>query len=297
MFRSFTLTTITWFALSGLFPVTAAGAPLEPQTSSSKIDLRVPSAHEIQRLTLTDGSTLYGSVESIADDSITFRTLADTVLTISRSNLRDLRVVSGHLVNGELRPRDPQQTRLFFGPTAKSLEHGDAYAGLYYFHVPFVQVGVTDRFSIGGGSPILVSLLTGEFGIWITPKLQVVSGDRVQMAIGSISTIGDGPDVGLFYGVSTIGGPDRSASIGLGYGYHGANGLVVMAGAEARTSRRVKWMTENWFTPDGKGVFGGGFRLLGERFSADVGLMLVVDRDEPHMSALPLPVFGVAWHF
>ena len=120
MFRSFTLTTITWFALSGLFPVTAAGAPLEPQTSSSKLDLRVPSAHEIQRLTLTDGSTLYGSVESIADDSITFRT----------------------------------------------------------FHVPFVQVGVTDRFSIGGGSPILVSLLTGEFGIWITPKLQVISGGR-----------------------------------------------------------------------------------------------------------------------
>ena len=59
-------------------------------------------------------------------------------------------------------------------------------------------------------------------------------------------------------------------------------------------SRTVKWMTENWFTPDGKGVFGGGFRLLGERFSADVGLMLVVDRDEPHMSVLPLPVFGVA---
>jgi hypothetical protein len=28
-----------------------------------------------------------------------------------------------------------------------------------------------------------------------------------------------------------------------------------------------------------------------------VGLMLVVDRDEPHMSVLPLPVFGVAWHF
>jgi hypothetical protein len=160
--------------------------------------------------------------------------------------------VSGHLVHGELRPRDPQQTRLFFGPTAKSLEHGDAYAGLYYFHVPFVQVGVTDRFSIGGGSPILVSLLTGEFGIWITPKLQVVSGDRVQMAIGSISTIGDGPDVGLLYGVSRIGGSDRSASIGLGYGYHGANGLVVMAGAEARTSRRVKWMTENWFTPTAK---------------------------------------------
>jgi hypothetical protein len=52
MFRSFTLTTITWFALSGLFPVMATGAPLEPQTSFSKIDLRVPSAHEIQRLTL-----------------------------------------------------------------------------------------------------------------------------------------------------------------------------------------------------------------------------------------------------
>jgi hypothetical protein len=297
MFRSFALTTMAWVALSGLFPVTATGAPVEPQTAVSKIDLRVPSTREIQRLTLTDGSTLYGSVESIADDSITFRTLANTVTTVSRSKIRDIRVVSGHLVHGELRPRDPQETRLFFGPTGKSLERGDAYAGLYYFHVPFVQVGVTDRFSIGGGSPILVSLLSGEFGVWITPKLQVVSGDRVQMAIGSISTISDGPDLGLLYGVSTIGGPDRSVSIGLGYGYHRVNGLVVMAGAEARTSRRVKWMTENWFTPDGKGVFGGGFRLLGERFSADVGLMLVVDRDEPHLSALPLPVFGVAWHF
>jgi hypothetical protein len=288
---------MAWFALVWLCPVSATSAPAGPQTSFSKIDLRVPGPHEIQRLTLTDGSTLYGSVESIADDFITFRTIAKTVLTISRANIRDLRVVPGHLVNGELRPRDPQQTRLFFGPTAKSLARGDAYAGLYYFHVPFVQVGVTDRFSIGGGSPILVSLLTGEFGVWITPKLQVVSGDRVQMAIGAISTVADGPDVGLLYGVSTIGGPDRSASIGLGYGYHGANGMVVMAGAEARTSRRVKWLTENWFTPDGKGVFGGGFRLLGERFSADVGLMLVVDRDEPHMSVLPLPVFGVAWHF
>jgi hypothetical protein len=297
MFRSLTLTTITWFALSGLFPVTAAGAPLEPQTSFSKIDLRVPSAHEIQRLTLTDGSTLYGSVESVVDDSIIFRTIADTVLTISRLKIRELHVISGHLVGGELWPRDPQQTRLFFGPTAKSLGRGDAYAGLYYFHVPFVQVGVTDRFSLGGGSPILLSLLTGEFGMWITPKLQIVAGDQVQAAIGAISIVGDGPDLGFLYGVGTIGGPDRSASIGLGYAYHGVNGMIVMAGAEARTSRRFKWMTENWFTPDGKGVFGGGFRLLGERFSADVGLMLVVDRDEPHMSVLPLPVFGVAWHF
>src|SRR5262245_38309262 len=297
MCRSFALTAMAWVALSGLFPVAATGAPLERQTLFSKIDLRVPSTHEIQRLTLTDGSTLYGSVESIADDSIAFRTLADTVVPISRASIRDLRVVSGHLVHGELRPRDTQQTRLFFGPTARSLEHGDAYAGLYYFHVPFVQVGVTDRFSIGGGSPILITLLTGEFGVWITPKLQVVARDEVQAAIGAISIVGEGPDLGFLYGVSTIGGPDRSASIGLGYAYRGVNGLIVMAGAEARTSRRVKWMTENWFTPDGNGVFGGGFRLLGERFSADVGLMLVVNRDEPHASVLPLPVFGVAWHF
>jgi hypothetical protein len=288
---------MAWLVLLVLCPVRATGTAVEPQPSFSKIDLRVPASHEIQRLTLTDGSTLYGSVESIADDSITFRTIAKSVLTISRSNIRDLRVISGHLVAGELWPRDPQQTRLLFGPTGRSLARGDAYAGLYYFHVPFVQVGVTDQFSIGGGSPILLTLLTGEFGGWLTPKLQVAASDRVQTAIGAIATIGPGPDVGLIYGVSTIGGADRSATIGLGYGYRGVSGLVVMAGAEARTSRRVKWMTENWLTPDGKGFFGGGFRLLGERFSADVGVMLVVDRDDPHMSVLALPVFGVAWHF
>jgi hypothetical protein len=214
MFRSFAQTMMAWVVMSGLFPVTATAAPAEAPTSFSKRDLRVTGTNEIQRLTLIDGSTLYGSVESIADDSITFKTVADTVLTISRSSIRDLRVVSGHLVHGELRPRDPQQSRLFFGPTAKALQQGDAYAGLYYFHVPFVQVGVTDRFSIGGGSPILVSLLTGEFGIWITPKLQVVSGDRVQMAIGSISTIADGPDVGW---VSRL---ERTSRNGRGGGAH-----------------------------------------------------------------------------
>ena len=47
-----------------------------------------------------------------------------------------------------------------------------------------------------------------------------------------------------------------------------------MFGEETRVGRRTKLLTENYFLPGETGlVFSGGFRCLGERFSADVGVM------------------------
>lgn len=268
-------------------------APSEAQSSRTVVDLRVPGAAETQQLTLADGSRLYGHVESIEQDSIVFRTLGGASLTVMRADIADVRLVQGRVVSGEFQPPDPHDTRLFFAPTARSLKRGEGYFGVYEIFLPFVQVGVTDRFSIGGGTPLIFA---GDFHpLWITPKLQVVARDSVQAAIGVIHIAGVGNDhqAGIAYEVTTIGQPEQSVSVGVGYAYSGSHRApIVMVGGETRTGRHVKWMTENWFWPDGPGFVSGGVRFIGERLSADIALVVPLVSN-----AIPLPLVSFAWHF
>lgn len=273
----------------------AAAPPPDAQSSRPIVDLRIPGGAETQQLTLTDGSRLYGTVESIEHDAIVFRTLGGVALTVARADIADLRVVRGRLVRGEFQPLDPHNTRLFFAPTARSLKRGEGYLGVYEIFLPFVQIGVTDRFSIGGGTP-LIFFASDFHPLWITPKLQLVARDRAQAAIGVIHITGMGRehDAGIAYEVTTIGHPEQSASIGLGYAYSGTHrAAIVMVGGEARTGRHVKWMTENWFwSGGGNGFVSGGVRFIGERLSADIALMVPLVK-----GATPVPLVSFAWHF
>src|SRR5262245_32528796 len=72
-------------------------------------------------LTLNDGSRLYGIIEQQDDTTIVFRSVSGVVVTALRADVRSLRAVAGTLTDGEFRPADPNTTRLFFGPTGRSL--------------------------------------------------------------------------------------------------------------------------------------------------------------------------------
>jgi hypothetical protein len=46
-----------------------------------------------------------------------------------------------------------------------------------------------------------------------------------------------------------------------------------MVGGESRISRRLKFLTENYFVPsEGAALLSGGVRFFGERLSADFGI-------------------------
>jgi hypothetical protein len=187
----------------------------------------------------------------------------------------------------------PQDTRLLLAPTARALKRGQGYVGVSEIFVPFFQVGVTDRFSIGAGKPLVFA--EGFNPLWITPKLQVVAGDSVQAAVGVIhmTGLGGGRDAGLAYEVTTIGQPDRSASIGVGYGYSGGNRTaIVMLGGEIRTGRNVKWIADSWLWPGGTSFVSGGLRVSrGRRMSADAGVVMLL------AAPVPLPFVTFAWRF
>lgn len=230
----------------------------------------------VDELVLRDGSRLYGSVVRETESELVFRTWAGVQMIVPRADVVSLRKVDGSIGQGEFWRADPNRTRLFFAPTARSLRQGEVTLGVYEFLMPFVQVGVTDRFSIGGGTPLVFGLGQGwDRPFWLTPKLQVYSGARTQVAVGTLHFFGMGGDGGgIAYAVGTFDLREGSLTIGAGRTYTGfdGGGGVLMIGGEAQVARNIKLVTENYVWSGGGGITSGGVRFFGERLSADVGI-------------------------
>jgi hypothetical protein len=229
--------------------------------------------HELVELVLKDGSRFYGTIERESNGEVLVRTQAGALVTARREDISSLRAVRTRGADGELLPADAHRTRLFFAPTARSLRKGEVSIGVFQFLAPFVQVGLTDRVSMGGGTPLLFGFEDFERPFWLTPKVQVLDTPNVQGAVGLLHVFASGNNAGIAYGVATLGNSDNAFTGGAGMTYaDGASGWIVMGGGETRVHRNVKLMTENYFWQDGHGIASGGVRFLGERLSADLAL-------------------------
>jgi len=235
----------------------------------------------LYELVLRDGSRLYGSIERQDDREVVFRTQAGVTLTASRDDIQSLRRVTGALVGGEFQRADPNRTRLFFGPTGRSLKQGETYLGVYEFLLPFVQVGVTDRVSIGGGMPLFFGE-GAERPFWITPKVQVLHSGGTDVAVGLFHAFNiDHEHGGVAYAVGTRSGPKGSFTAGAGYAYNSDHGRagVIMLGGERPVHRGLKFVTENYVWKGGNGIATAGVRFFGDHLSADLGLAFPIGAD------------------
>lgn len=255
-----------------------------------------PAAAAMLELILRDGSRLFGTVESETPDEIVLRTAGGTVVRVRRSEIASLGSVKGSLVNGEFLPADPNATRLFFGPTGRSLGRGKTYLGVYEFVMPFVQVGVTDRLSIGGGTPLVAGIDDWDRPFWITPKLQILNRERTQLAVGTFHVFdGGGDGGGVGYVVATQGDSRASftAGAGLAYGTGGGRSGIVMVGGERQVRRNLKLITENYVWKNGNGVASAGVRFFGDRLSADLALGVPIGLGE----FIAFPVLNFVYAF
>jgi hypothetical protein len=242
-------------------------------SAQSSVETDPAVTHELR---LRDGSRAYGRIVSESDEEVVFETASGVAITARRNQIVSLRKVDGVFKEGEFLPADPNNTRLFFGPTGRSLPKGQAYLGVYEFLMPFVQVGVTDRFSIGGGTPLIFSFEDGGLDrpYWVTPKLQVFNGRKAQISIGVFQGFGGGATGGIAYGVATTGGSSGSVTAGAGMAYDddGDRTAVVMVGGDRQFRRNMKFVTENYVWGSGNGIVSAGVRFFGERLSADLAL-------------------------
>lgn len=235
-------------------------------------------ATEIFELVLKDGSRVYGTVERESDQEVVFRTHSGATLTARRQDIASLRMVKGRIESGEFIRPDLHRSRLFFAPTGRSLNRGQVSVGVFQFLAPFVQIGVTDRFSIGGGTPLIFGIDDFDRPFWVTPKLQVVNTARAQASVGLLHVFDVGSEGGgIAYGVGTFGSSDNALTAGAGLAYSGDDrGGVVMVGGEGRAHRNIKFITENYMWKNGDGILSGGIRFLGERLSADIALAVPI---------------------
>ena len=190
-------------------------------------------------------------------------------------------------------PEDPNPTRLFFASNGRTLKRGEAYVGVYEVLLPFVEYGVTDRITIGGGTPLVFGGGSGT-PFWVTPKVQILKSKSTAASIGVLHFFNAGDaSPGIAYGVVTQGSTDSALTVGAGYAYardddNDRGAPVVMLGGEHRLTRRIKLITEN-YAFDGGGLASAGVRFLGERLSVDLGLVSPLGTDR--FFAFPLVNF------
>ncbi len=277
--------------------VVALSVSPQQGTAPPAVAIAVPPAGETQELLLKDGTRAIGRVETIEAESFTFRTTSGVVMKVDVKLVHAIGPVTGRLVRGEFWPEDSNPTRLFFAPTGRSLKRGDSYLGVYEILLPFVQYGITDRISIGAGTPLVFGG-GGDTPFWFTPKVQVLRMKSTEASVGVLHFVNVGDlNLGIAYGVVTQGSTDSAVTVGVGYAYLRGEGEdggapVVMVGGDHRLSRRLKLVTENYVF-DGGGALSGGVRFLGERLSVDLGLVSPLGIGDFFV----FPVINFVWKF
>jgi hypothetical protein len=247
---------------------------------------------------MRDGSVLVGQLTEQTTDSVQVTTSGGR-LTVARTAIADIRLLStAEVHDGAYWAPDPHDTRLFFGPTGRTLERGSGYFSDVYLLILNGAYGITDRIMIGAGMSIVPF---GDFFhdnlYYIAPKIALVRGDSFNLAVGALvgfsgRVSGTGT---VYYLAATNGRPDASFTYGIGYATAGGTvreDVMAMLGGSKRVSRRLAIMSENYFLV-GRGELNWapvyGVRFIGERLSTDLGFVNYVGHDAK-------PVFpGVPW--
>lgn len=188
-------------------------------------------------------------------------------------------------------------TRYFAMNSAMNVKKGEGYYQNSMIALNSFNIGVTDNFSIGGGtelSSLLWTIFQGSFlsTIFITPKVGFQVDDNLHLGAGFVlitapkffpgqaidfDTVGR-HYFGVLYTNATYGNEKHNATIGMGYGVirneFSALPTITFSGM-TRITDKMAFVTENWFLPQENfdGFFSYGVRFIGERYDFDIALI------------------------
>lgn len=246
--------------------------------------VRLTDTTFIHVVKLRDGSTVVGRITALSADSIRVR-LNQGEVSLVRSGITEVRQVPAALMRGgQYWFENPHSTRLLFSSTAFPLEKGTGYYANTWLFIHTFAVGLTDRFTLGGGATTIPGIAFQDNLFMLLPKYTLISRPRAQFALGALMGLlpfdddfdNEVASAGFLYGVGSFGTRESNISLGAGWGYNDAqitDRPLVMLGGQGRIGRRVSLISENWFFPNGndtEGAISYGLRLLGENISADI---------------------------
>lgn len=299
-------------------PFTAAAQESGPPVSLPAQAADAPGA-EVVAIRLKDGSLLRARIIDEDQTRLKIVTVGGLAMEIARTSVD--RVERGEA--DAPRPSDSNYTRLLFSPTGRPLRKGEGYFSDHYVVFPGVAYGLTDNISVGGGLSVVPGLGLGDQLYYGTARVGKQFSGRVAVSGGALVARGGESEtdaLGLGFVTATLGKPDKSLTVGGGvtrtvseeyYGTYvrgqwrgdfrkqASYTPVVMVGGTARLSPRLALVSENWLilTEDFKlseQPFAVGVRFLGDRLTADVGVVLI---GEMIQDGFPLPWLSVTYHF
>ncbi|MFT4606312.1 MAG: hypothetical protein ACI9W4_003062 [Rhodothermales bacterium] len=244
--------------------------------TTAQVNAPVDSVQTLTEIELADGSVFVGTVISESDTDLVIRTSAGTEVRVVKSQIVSRKQIRGRVVGEAFRRFDPNDSRLFFAPTGRTLEQGSAYLTAYYIFFGFAAYGITDRVTLGGGT-FLVPQAFGKL-LYVAPKVQLIQVPGNSVSVGVLAGFAERETAGIAYAVWTKGQPDRSLTAGVGFAFGGGNfnsDPVIVLGGETRLGRRTKLVGEAYIAPTigGGGLFMGGIRFFGRNIAADIGLL------------------------
>jgi hypothetical protein len=246
----------------------------------------------IYRIKLSDDSEIAGKILETTDTSIVFISLSGIEMKIPKTQIKEMELVSGKVINGVLYKTDPNRTRLLFAPTGRMLKPGAGYFSVYEIFFPTIAVGLTNFLSISGG----LSLVPGaeEQLYYFAPKLGYEFTETFSMGAGYLflSVTGEDESAGILYTVATIGNDRNALTVGGGLGLTEgeiSDTPVLMLGGELTVSNTIKLVSENWIitNEDLNSFISLGIRFFGEHLAADFALILPIGAETSGFPALP----------
>lgn len=254
---------------------------------------------------LKDGSVLRGRVLRETEDELVVQTLSGVEMTVPRSAIAAIHRLDRETL-GEVRS-DPNYSRLMFAPTGRPLRKGGGYVFDYWAFFPGAAYGVSDHFTVMAGVSVLPGLGLGDQIKYVAPKFGMDAGDWALSGGALVISVVDELFAGIAFGVGTLGGPDKSATAGLGLGFvkvededlrFGEN-PVLMLGGNVRLSNSVALVSENWFIMGqhmtiGQQPFCVAARFFGDRVAVDAGFILA---GEILKEGFPIPWLSFVYNF
>ena len=250
-------------------------------------------------LHLSDGSELTGRVVAADDTSLTLLTFAGARVTVPRRSIVSWRPQSGRVTAKGFQRSDPNTSRLFFAPTARTLPQGSGYFTDYYVVFPSVGVGISDRVMVSGGFSIVPG---SDQAVYVAGKVGVVRQPAAAVAFGAFwATVPNESQasLGMVYAVTTLGSEDHAVTLMAGVPFvtdDVATQPLFIIGGETRIGGGTKLMAEVWKLPEENDVPAlFGVRWFGSRLAVGFGLVYVFPNSIDGWPFIPWVDFSVSW--
>lgn len=239
---------------------------------------------------LRDGSTIFGRLERADGDSVVVVGSAGRI-ALPRASVDNVRAAGSAHTRADGSTdywfENPNATRLFVGPTGRTLGRGQGFVADVDVVIASANVGLTDRITIGGGG-LLIPTVTLWF---VSPKVGLIRGDQFNLSVGAVAGgIGGNGDfstrrgddiAGIAYVAGTFGGTDHSLTLALGNGFAGSKVSgrpAVMLGGETRVARRISLVSENYVIPAlSAPLVSYGLRFMGEKIAVDLAFFNIAN--------------------